>query len=81
MYLEAWTTDTQRLNLKFFVAQIQISIQNKNICELTHSTKMGADSPAKNTPNVLKLLAQNVCASPKSRDFQKITLWVSVVRA
>ena len=42
----------------------------------THSTKMGADSPAKNTPNASK----NFCSSPKVRDFWKKALRVSLVR-
>ena len=38
----------------------------------THSAQMGADSPAKNTPNASK--AENVCPSPKVRDFLKKAL-------
>ena len=44
----------------------------------THSTIMGADSPAKNTPNALKISAQNVCPSPKFQEFWKKKLSLGV---
>ena len=41
----------------------------------TQSTKIGADSPAESTPNASKkVLAQNVCQSPKVPDFWKKVL-------
>ena len=42
----------------------------------THSTKMGADNSAENTPNAPKLSVQIVCPSPKVWDFdEKMLHW------
>ena len=46
----------------------------------THSTKMGAGCPNENTQKASKSFSQNVCPSPKVRDLNKNSLWVSVVR-
>jgi hypothetical protein len=35
----------------------------------THNTKMGADSPAEKIQMPQKYSAQNVCSSPKVREF------------
>ena len=48
----------------------------------THSTKMGADKLAKNTPNAPKFFGPICLPKPKSLGFsEKRSLWVSVVRA
>ena len=74
------TTDTHWLNPKFFEAQIQIPIPNKH-GQGTHSTKMGADKSAENTPNAPKLSAQIVCPSPNVWEFDEKRLhWESGVR-
>ena len=54
----------------------------KNIGEETHSTKMGADKLAKNTPNDPKLICPNCLPkSPKVLDFnEKKIRWMSLVR-
>jgi hypothetical protein len=48
--------------------------------QVTHSTKMGADSLAENTPNALKNFSPKCPPKPKSLKFRKKALWVSVVR-
>ena len=48
----------------------------------THSTKMGADSPAENTPNASKKFNPKCLPKPKSLRFlKKKSVLVSVVRA
>jgi hypothetical protein len=66
------TTDTRRLNFKFFAAEIQIPLPNK----------IGADSPAENIPYALKKFQPKMSAqAQKSEIFKKkSSLWVSVVR-
>ena len=47
---------------------------------MTYSTKMGADSPAKNIPNASKHFRPKCLPTPKSLRFlKKGSLWVSVV--
>ena len=46
-------------------------MENNKHGQGTHSTKMGADSSAINTPNAQNLSAQFVCPSPKVLDFMK----------
>ena len=49
----------------------------ENMDTFTHSTKMGADKLAKNTPNAPIF----ICPSPKVWDFnEKMLHWASVVR-
>ena len=53
----------------------------ENIGKGTHSTKMGADSLAENTPNASKHFSPKCLPKPKSSQFlKKGSLWVSVVR-
>ena len=84
------TTDTLRLYLKFFAAQIQIPLTNKYLevgykglffCrnngkhgQETHSTKMGADSLAENIPNASKNFSPKCLPKPKSSRFLKKAL-------
>ena len=49
--------------------------------EGTHSTKMGADKSAKNTPNAPKIFAPICLSKPKSLRFSKKPFWLSVVQA
>ena len=67
--MQARTTDTRRLNIKFFAAQIQflveIMLNNGKHGQGTHSTKMGADSPAENTPNAPKHFSLKCLPKPK----------------
>ena len=54
---------------------------NMDIGHGTHSTKMGADKLAWNTPNAPKFICPNCLPSPKVWDFdEKMLHWVSVVR-
>ena len=48
----------------------------------THSTKMGADSLAENTPNASKHFSPKCLPKPKSWNFLKkaLSLWVTIVR-
>ena len=47
----------------------------------THSSKIGADSSAENTPNTPECICQIVCPSPKVWDIDEKRLhWASVVR-
>ena len=45
----------------------------------THSTKMDADKSAENTQNAPKILGPICLLKPKSFEFSKKSLWVSVV--
>ena len=99
-YLQPRTTDTRRLNLKFFAAQIQIPLPNKYLgvgykglvfCRNNGWIMENMDKELTVPKWVLivrpkipqmpqKISAQNVCPSPKVRDFwKKSSLWMSVV--
>ena len=54
----------------------------ENMDKGTHSTKMGADKSAENTPNAPKIFGPICLPKPKSLGFskKKSSLWVSVVR-
>ena len=77
------TTVTRRVNLKFFVAQIQIPFPNKYLDttaffvgimvdgQRTHSTHIGSDNSAENTPNAPKIFGPK---DQKFRIFEKKTL-------
>ena len=53
-------------------------MNNEKHGQRTHSTKMGADSPAENTQNASKNFSQKCLPMPKI--FEISSLWVSVVR-
>ena len=56
-------------------------MENMDHGQGTHSTEMGAYSPAENTPNASKHFSPKCLPKPKSLGFsKKSSLWVSIVR-
>ena len=79
------TTDTQRLYLKFFAAQIQIPLPNIYLgvrykgLVFWRMENMGADSPAENTPNASKNFIPKCLPKPQKFEiFEKKKLSLGV---
>ena len=84
-YKYSRTTDTRKLNLKFFAVQIQIPLPNKQaqfFVEIMENMDKELTVPKWVLPKIpqmpQKMSAQNVCPSPKSSRFLKKMLSLGV---